>query len=67
LLAHQIAGIFCDKVRDLSLRHCRVAWGANRPDYFGHALETHRVTGLQIEDFRGEAAHPERDAPTLID
>jgi hypothetical protein len=48
------------------LKHCSVAWGANRPDYFTHALEAEQVTGLALSQFTGEAAHPERDEAILI-
>ena len=48
------------------LKHCSVAWGANRPDYFTHALEAEQVTGLELTQFAGEAAHPERDEAILI-
>ena len=48
------------------LNRCRVAWGSSRPDYFTHALEAEQVTELQLTQFDGEAAHPERDAAILI-
>ena len=48
------------------LKHCSVAWGANRPDYFTNALEAEQVTGLAFTEFAGEAAHPERDEAILI-
>jgi hypothetical protein len=51
---------------DLSRRRCRIAWGANRPDYFTHALEAHDVTGLSYPDFTGESAHPERLAAVAV-
>ncbi len=54
---------YADNVR---LRHCRVAWGRNRPDYFTHALEAEEVTGLKLAHFDGEAAHPARDKALSI-
>jgi hypothetical protein len=51
---------------NLTLKRCSVAWGANRPDYFTHALEAEQVTGLALTAFTGEAAHPERDEAILI-
>jgi hypothetical protein len=51
---------------NVSLRRCRIAWGANRPDYFTHALEAHDVTGLSYPDFTGESAHPERLAAVAV-
>ncbi len=51
----------------VSLKHCSVAWGTARPAYFTHALEAQNVTRLQLTDFKGEAAHPDRDPAILID
>jgi len=51
---------------NISLRRCRIACGANRPDYFTHALEAHDVTGLSYPGFTGESAHPERLAAVAV-
>jgi hypothetical protein len=48
------------------LKNCSVEWGAKRPVYFTHALEAQDVTKLQLTQFAGEAAHPDRDAAILI-
>jgi hypothetical protein len=48
------------------LKRCSVAWGSNRPEYFTHALEAEQVTRLELTQFAGEAAHPERDEAILI-
>jgi hypothetical protein len=45
----------------IKLNRCSVAWGKNRPDYFTYALEASNVTSLELSDFKGEAAHPNRD------
>jgi hypothetical protein len=52
---------------DIRLRHCRVAWGRNRPDYFSHALESQDVKELQLTEFTGQAAHPERFPAMRLD
>lgn len=65
IYGHQNAGIFCQMAGDVTMRS-EIVWGANRPDYYGHALECHAVTNLRLEGFRGQAAHPERDTDTLI-
>ena len=44
--------------RDITLRHTRIAWGDNRPDYFQHALYAEKTENLVLDDFRGDAAHP---------
>ncbi len=66
LVEHKTNGFYCEYARDLTLRNCRVAWGTERPDYFGHALEAHHIEGLVVENFRGEAGHPVRDAAQVI-
>jgi len=63
---HGCPGIHVRYADDVALRRCRVTWGANRPDYFTHALEAHDVTGLTFPSFVGEAAHPERDAAVAL-
>jgi hypothetical protein len=54
---------FCDQV---ILADCRVNWGKNVPEYFTNAVQAHNVTNLKIEDFKGEAAHPERDKAVIV-
>ncbi|HVS51033.1 MAG TPA: glycosyl hydrolase family 28 protein [Opitutaceae bacterium] len=63
---HGTPGIHVRFADRIALRRCRVAWGANRPEYFTHALEAHDVTELSHPDFAGEAAHPERDAAIAV-
>ena len=58
---------FCLRHADhVALRHCRVTWGQNPPDYYAHALEAQDVTGLEYPDFTGAAAHPQRDQAIVI-
>lgn len=63
---HGTPGIHVRHADNVELRRCRIAWGANRPDYFTHALEAHDVTGLTYPGFSGEAAHPERFAAIAV-
>jgi polygalacturonase len=51
---------------NVALRGCRVAWGKHVPDYFTHALEAEKTTGLALTRFAGEAAHPKRDAAVVV-
>jgi len=53
-------GFFFKNVTGVSLRDCEVVWGRNRPNYFHHALETRVVEGLSVDNFKGQAAHPDR-------
>jgi hypothetical protein len=50
----------------VTLLNCRVNWGKNLPDYFTHALEAENVVNLKLTNFKGEAAHPERDAAVWV-
>jgi hypothetical protein len=63
---HGNPGIHVRYADNVSLQRCRIAWGANRPDYFTHALEAHDVTGLKYPDFTSESAHPERFAAVAV-
>ena len=63
---HGNPGIHVRYADDVTLRRCRIAWGANRPEYFTHALEAHDVTELSYPDFTGESAHPERFAAVVV-
>lgn len=64
---HATAGFFIKNARDVRLRQCEVVWGQHVPDYFRHALEAHNVHGLVLENFRGEAAFPQRAPARLLD
>jgi outer membrane murein-binding lipoprotein Lpp len=54
---------FADQVK---ISNSSVSWGDNRPDYYTHALEAHDVTGLTLEEFKGEAAHPDKFRAVLV-
>ena len=53
-----IAGIHCEFVRGLTLRHTQVVWSGPLEDYYGAALEVRHVEDLQLEHFTGQAARP---------
>jgi hypothetical protein len=57
LPTHPTAGFFILNAAGVTLRNCQVAWGQNRPAYFRHALESHNAQDLQVENFKGKAAH----------
>jgi hypothetical protein len=67
IIQRHTAGFYLNQADDVTLRNCKVVWGDNRPEYFGHAIEAHDVGELRIESFRGTAAHPERDVPIRIE
>ena len=63
---HDTPGFSIRCADDVTLDDCSITWGRNLPDYFGGALETESVTGLRLTGFKGNAAHPNRDAAILI-
>ncbi len=66
LYRHSIAGIYCEKVKDLSFLHTTVKWGADLPDYYGAGLEANDVHSLELENCHISGAHPGRDSDRLI-
>jgi len=63
---HDNPGFYIRFADQVELRDCSVNWGDNIPDYFTNAIYAHDVTGLKIEGFEGQAAHPDRDKAILI-
>lgn len=63
---HGNPGILISQADNVTLKNCAIKWGSHRPDYFTHALEAENVTGLQLTDFKGLAAHLERDEAIVI-
>ena len=63
---HGTPGISIRYADGVVVKDCEIAWGANRPDWFTHALEAEASTGVAVSGFRGEAAHPERDSSILF-
>jgi polygalacturonase len=55
---HATDGFSIENADDVTLRDCRVGWGAERPDYFGEAVEQKNATGLKVERFHGNAVQP---------
>jgi polygalacturonase len=52
--------------KNVELRHCTARWGSNRQAYFSNALQATHVEDLKLVDFKGEAAFPKRQPPTVI-
>jgi hypothetical protein len=55
LSEHATSGVYAEHAAGLRLRGVRVVWGANRQDYWAHALEAHHVQGLDLGGFEGTA------------
>jgi hypothetical protein len=61
------SGFMIHGASNVTLRHCEVAWGANRPEYYRHAVWAREVDQLKLEDVIGEAAHPGKFAAVSIE
>jgi hypothetical protein len=55
---HDTEGFSIENADQVTLRDCKLTWGKNRPDYFGQAVQTKNVTGVNVERFVGEDARP---------
>jgi hypothetical protein len=55
------AGFFLKNATGVTVRNCEVVWNeANRQEQWRHALESHGVIDLRLENFRGESARPDK-------
>ena len=54
---HDTPGFSIEHADNVTLRDCKVAWGANVPDSFSYAVEAKDTTGLRIEKLSGNPAH----------
>jgi hypothetical protein len=61
-----IAGVFAADVSGLTLSDVHVGWGAQRPDYYGSALELHNCNAVGLTDVTGGAAHA-ANPPSVFD
>ena len=57
---HDTVGFSIQDADNVTLRDCKLHWGANRPDYFGEAIRQKNVSGLKVHNFYGGPAHPDR-------
>lgn len=58
---------FCfDQAGVVTIRNSSVQWGAQRPAYFAHALETHGIGSLNIINFSGQSAFPGKVKDRII-
>lgn len=53
------SGFMLRGVRDVRLRHCEVAWGSQKAEYYRHALHVVDSERVSVHDFRGTAATPD--------
>jgi Glycosyl hydrolases family 28 len=57
---HETVGFNIQDADNVTLRDCKLRWGRNRPEYFGQAVQTENVTGLNVERFVGRDAGSDR-------
>jgi len=55
---HDTPGFSIEQADNVTLRNCKVSWGANPPDSFTYAVEASDTTGLKIKGMKGKAARP---------
>lgn len=58
---HNTPGFSIRYAENVTLKDCKVIWGANPPDSFSYALEAEHSKNVELTQFTGDAAHPERD------
>jgi len=58
--AHLTSGFNLRYADGVILSNCTLKWGSHLQVYYSSALETDHVTGLQLSDFKGTSAHPDR-------
>ena len=54
---HDTPGFSVEHADNVTLRHCKVAWGPNPPESFTYAVEAKDTTGLKIQGLSGGPAH----------
>ena len=55
---HDTPAFSIEHADNITLRNCKVAWGAHVPDSFTYAVEAKDVTGLKLEGLVGTSARP---------
>ncbi|MCM8900082.1 right-handed parallel beta-helix repeat-containing protein [Caldicoprobacter algeriensis] len=65
--SYPTAGFYLKNAKNVTLRNCEVVWGKTRPEYFRYALESHNVKNLSLDNFKGEAAHPDKSEAIFIE
>lgn len=54
------SAFYFDQAQGIKIRNCSVQWGSNRPAYFAHAIESHGVDSLEINNLQGASAFPDK-------
>lgn len=67
LFEHKNAGMYMANARNVQVRNCTISWAGEPPACYGSAIESHDVSGLELMNFRGKAAHPGSKPARIID
>ena len=67
IVMHDNPGIYIQYADSISLHNVTVKWGENRPDYYTNALRAENVTAIELNNFSGEAAHPDKYEAVVIE
>lgn len=60
------SGFYFEQAENIHLNNCKITWGEQKPDYFGHALFANSVDKLLIKGFEGESAFPGKKDDQVI-
>ena len=52
--------IYVQYADSIILKNVSVKWGENKPDYYSNALKAENATAIIMDNFTGEAAHPDK-------
>lgn len=61
------SGFYLDGASNVQLLNCSVEWGANKPNYFKHALYANQINGLMLSGFSGRSANSTLSADKHIE
>jgi hypothetical protein len=61
VFVHDIPGVHCGNVKNLSLCDFRLAWAPDLPGFFTHGVACVHADGVRIEGFEGSAARQSDD------
>lgn len=64
---HANPAIHLRHARDILIKDCRVGWKGDLPEYFTHAVQGENVSGVKLENFKGESAHPQKYPAVSLD
>ncbi len=54
------SGFFLENAKHIMIRNCSVKWGINSPSYYKFAMDTNKVSDLEVIGFKGAAAFPDK-------